>query len=60
MTAFCDEGDVVMICSDGVYDNLDPQQLNVSCRELGLDSDEWETGTNIFIHLNIVLLTIGR
>ena len=34
-----------MICSDGVYDNLDPQQLNVPCRDIGIDADEWEQGT---------------
>jgi len=42
MVAFCDRGDIIMICSDGVYDNLDPQQLNISCRSLGLDADDWE------------------
>lgn len=40
-----------MICSDGVYDNLDPQQLNISCRSLGLDADDWEAGTNVFLPL---------
>jgi len=41
-TSLCHEGDIVMIFSDGVYDNLDPQQLNVPCRDLGIDADEWE------------------
>lgn len=41
-TSLCYEGDIVMICSDGVYDNLDPQQLNVPCRDIGIDADEWE------------------
>jgi len=43
MVAFCDEGDVIFVCSDGVYDNLDPQQLNISCRDLGVDAEEWES-----------------
>jgi len=32
-----------MLTSDGVYDNLDPQSLGVSPRELGIDSDDWKT-----------------
>ncbi len=41
-TILCHPGDLIMILSDGVYDNLDPQQLNVPCAEVGLQSDDWE------------------
>jgi hypothetical protein len=34
-------GDIVILLSDGVHDNLDPQMLGVSPRDLGLPVDNW-------------------
>jgi len=33
---FCDEGDIIFICSDGVHDNLDPQLLGYPSSQFGL------------------------
>lgn len=38
----CQEGDILLLVSDGVYDNLDPQQLGVSVEEAKLDFPSWE------------------
>jgi len=38
----CNEGDILLLVSDGVYDNLDPQQLGVSVEEAKLDFPSWE------------------
>lgn len=39
----CDEGDVIMIVSDGVHDNLDPEHLGYHPLDLGLEGEDWET-----------------
>ncbi|GAM21594.1 hypothetical protein SAMD00019534_047690 [Acytostelium subglobosum LB1] len=39
---FCDQDDVILLLSDGVHDNLDPQQLGLSPRDLGVDCDSWD------------------
>jgi len=39
----CDENDLIIILSDGVHDNLDPQTLGKSPKAIGLDQDEWES-----------------
>lgn len=36
------QGDVVVIMSDGVYDNMDPQLLKVEPHHIGLKSAPWE------------------
>jgi hypothetical protein len=37
----CEEGDIIMVMSDGVHDNLDPQHFGKTPKDLGLtDSDE--------------------
>lgn len=36
-----DEGDVIIVVSDGVHDNLDPQSLGYSPQDLGLNGDKW-------------------
>ncbi|GAM18541.1 hypothetical protein SAMD00019534_017160 [Acytostelium subglobosum LB1] len=38
----CDQDDLILLLSDGVHDNLDPQQLGVTPRELGIDADTWD------------------
>lgn len=38
----CQPGDILLLVSDGVYDNLDPQQLGVSVEEAKLDFPSWE------------------
>jgi len=35
-------GDIVLLVTDGVYDNLDPQQLGISVEEAKLDAPAWE------------------
>eukprot|EP01126_Amoeba_proteus_P006652 TRINITY_DN12320_c0_g1_i4.p1 TRINITY_DN12320_c0_g1~~TRINITY_DN12320_c0_g1_i4.p1 ORF type:complete len:265 (-),score=62.99 TRINITY_DN12320_c0_g1_i4:227-1021(-) len=35
------EGDIVLICSDGIHDNLDPEVHGMKPPELGLDFDDW-------------------
>jgi len=37
----CEEEDLILVVSDGVHDNLDPQQLGVNARDAGLDVDNW-------------------
>jgi len=38
----CSRSDIVILASDGVYDNLDPQQLGITPAEAGLDVELWE------------------
>lgn len=35
------EGDLVLVCSDGVHDNLDPQHLGKTPQEFGLGAGKW-------------------
>lgn len=35
------EGDLIMLCSDGVHDNLDPQSQGLLPTKFGLESDDW-------------------
>ncbi|EGC32458.1 hypothetical protein DICPUDRAFT_49599 [Dictyostelium purpureum] len=39
---FCDEDDLILLLSDGVHDNLDPQQLGIKPTDLGIDSESWD------------------
>ncbi|EGG21549.1 protein phosphatase 2C-related protein [Cavenderia fasciculata] len=39
---YCDEGDLILLLSDGVHDNLDPQQLGIKPRDLGIEADNWD------------------
>eukprot|EP01125_Pyxidicula_operculata_P011412 TRINITY_DN3738_c2_g1_i3.p1 TRINITY_DN3738_c2_g1~~TRINITY_DN3738_c2_g1_i3.p1 ORF type:complete len:1577 (+),score=500.93 TRINITY_DN3738_c2_g1_i3:781-5511(+) len=40
---FLQEGDFVMLCSDGVYDNLDPQSLGIPPSDIGISEfSDWE------------------
>lgn len=36
-----EEGDILMIVSDGVHDNLDPQALGVQPQELLMEAGDW-------------------
>lgn len=38
----CNEGDLIYIVSDGVYDNLDPQQLGLVPLDFGIRADSWD------------------
>eukprot|EP01132_Coremiostelium_polycephalum_P008518 gene8518-10472_t len=38
----CDEGDMILLLSDGVHDNLDPQQLGLKPNDFGINSDSWD------------------
>jgi len=35
-------GDILILCSDGVYDNFDPVFLGKKPRDIGLDYDDWK------------------
>jgi len=38
----CAENDTLLLLSDGVHDNLDPQTLGKSPSDLSVDGDNWE------------------
>eukprot|EP00012_Vannella_robusta_P010305 CAMPEP_0206206828 /NCGR_PEP_ID=MMETSP0166-20121206/15219_1 /ASSEMBLY_ACC=CAM_ASM_000260 /TAXON_ID=95228 /ORGANISM="Vannella robusta, Strain DIVA3 518/3/11/1/6" /LENGTH=716 /DNA_ID=CAMNT_0053627455 /DNA_START=955 /DNA_END=3105 /DNA_ORIENTATION=+ len=38
----CRENDILIVCSDGVFDNLDPQPQGILPRDLGINVDDWE------------------
>lgn len=38
----CDPEDLILLLSDGVHDNLDPQQLGIKPNELGIDEESWD------------------
>jgi hypothetical protein len=40
-----EEGDLVVVVSDGVHDNFDPQLMGVNPREMGIEADTWATAT---------------
>lgn len=40
-SATLDEGDLLIGVSDGVHDNLDPELLGITPRELHVDADKW-------------------
>ncbi|KAH3762246.1 cyclophilin B [Pelomyxa schiedti] len=37
----CKPGDVVMLVTDGIYDNFDPVQLGNTPRDMGIDANAW-------------------
>jgi len=37
----CEEGSLIIVVSDGVHDNLDPEHLGLMPKDLGLDLDSW-------------------
>jgi len=37
-----EEGDIISVCSDGVWDNYDPEMLGIEPKELCLEQDKWE------------------
>lgn len=37
----CSKGDMLVLVSDGVHDNLDPETLNLDPQQAGLDYAEW-------------------
>ncbi|EFA81250.1 protein phosphatase 2C-related protein [Heterostelium album PN500] len=39
---YCDENDLILLLSDGVHDNLDPQQLGLKPLDLGIDAESWD------------------
>eukprot|EP01103_Thecamoeba_quadrilineata_P000992 TRINITY_DN1087_c0_g4_i1.p1 TRINITY_DN1087_c0_g4~~TRINITY_DN1087_c0_g4_i1.p1 ORF type:complete len:610 (-),score=107.04 TRINITY_DN1087_c0_g4_i1:171-1967(-) len=43
-SCLCEEDDIVIVASDGVYDNCDPQMLGLTPREIGVDANEWSDG----------------
>eukprot|EP01128_Nolandella_sp_AFSM9_P000306 TRINITY_DN10475_c0_g1_i1.p1 TRINITY_DN10475_c0_g1~~TRINITY_DN10475_c0_g1_i1.p1 ORF type:complete len:1344 (+),score=264.20 TRINITY_DN10475_c0_g1_i1:27-4034(+) len=42
----CRLGDIVIVCSDGVHDNLDAEHLGKVPRDLGMDYDTWDDCPN--------------
>jgi len=39
--AYLKEGDYLIVVSDGVHDNFDPQELGISPKHFGLDTEDW-------------------
>lgn len=39
----CFPGDIILIMSDGVYDNLDPEHLGLHPKRFSIDADDWKT-----------------
>ena len=37
----CASGDIILLVSDGVHDNLDPALLGFAPRDVNIDSDQW-------------------
>jgi len=35
-------GDIVIACSDGVHDNLDPEYMGISPRQCNVEADSWD------------------
>ena len=38
------KGDIAVICSDGIHDNLDPEFLAFTPQQCNLDSKTWDSG----------------
>jgi len=45
---FPEEGDVIFLCSDGVHDNFDPQQLGLPPSKFSIDAETWEDAEKKF------------
>lgn len=43
--ALCEEGDIIVMCSDGVHDNFDPKMGGKTPKEIGLEGDSWDKVT---------------
>jgi hypothetical protein len=39
----CNENDLILCLSDGIYDNFDPQQLGVATGDVNVSAADWET-----------------
>jgi len=44
----CSKGDILLLVSDGVHDNLDPQQLGKNPKEFGIDAESWKDAEDNF------------
>lgn len=42
----CEKGDLIILATDGVHDNLDPQTLGESPRDWGLKYDTWDSAND--------------
>ena len=38
----CEEGDIIFLCSDGIYDNFDPELLGKDPLKFGFQFDKWQ------------------
>jgi len=38
----CSKGDILLLVSDGVHDNLDPQMLGKQPKEFSIDAETWQ------------------
>jgi serine/threonine protein phosphatase PrpC len=45
----CNEGDLILLVSDGLHDNLDPQSLGKSPREFQIEADTWSDAEKNFL-----------
>jgi len=41
----CSTGDIIIVVTDGIHDNLDPENLGISPKDLGYE-DNWENLPN--------------
>lgn len=39
----CEEDSLLLVVSDGVHDNLDPEHLGLSPNDVGVDQDKWDS-----------------
>jgi hypothetical protein len=42
----CCKGDIIIVCTDGVHDNFDPEMQGKTPREAGLEVDHWDDRSN--------------
>ena len=55
----CKEDDILIVCSDGIFDNLDPKPQGILPRDLGINCESWEDD-NLDPHITEVLFTKFR
>lgn len=55
----CQEGDIISLCSDGVFDNLDPKPQGLTPKDFGLSVDGWDD-PSLGYHLTEELFALYR
>jgi len=57
-SVFCQEGDLLVLCSDGIHDNLDPQNEGKTPLDFNLDGDSWKTVKQIKAAIDIKMVAV--